>query len=201
MTDDNGTQEEATLLAVRPAALTLAQVADHLDVPKGYRVEIIRGRIVVSPTPVNRHTRIALALYRSLVDVAPSHLASYVTVTFDMPGTDERYIPDLAVVDDAAVPDDEWLFPASSLVLAAEITSPGNAHDDRVRELHGYAVAAVPFYLLIDTLDETITLFEEPHDGVYRRQMKVRIGDDLHLPEPFDVTIDTTSFAERKPGP
>jgi hypothetical protein len=78
-----------------------------------------------------------------------------------------------------------------------EITSPGNAGQDRISKPAGHAQAGVPLYLLIDGWapgGPTITLFSEPEDDVYRSHRAVKFGDPIDLPEPFAITLDTGTF-------
>ncbi|GAA3746360.1 Uma2 family endonuclease [Salinactinospora qingdaonensis] len=184
--------------AVQHPELTLTQVADQLDVPKGYRVEIIGDQIIVSAPPFGRHARIVRELYRALLDIRPGEFGPVEMVTLSPPHLDQRSIPDPVVLPEHVITDDEWVFPVSAALLAVEVTSPGNADNDRVRKLRGYALAGVPLYLFIDIVEETVTLFEEPHGQGYDRHTRVAIGSRVKLPEPFSVTLDTTAFAARK---
>jgi Uma2 family endonuclease len=85
----------------------------------------------------------------------------------------------------------DWIRLAAAATLVVEITSPGNAETDRVRKLRGYAVGDVPLYLLIETGDQTVTLFSDPHDGLYRAHTQVGFGAVLPLPKPFEGGLDT----------
>ncbi|QVQ55160.1 Uma2 family endonuclease [Spiractinospora alimapuensis] len=174
---------------------SLAELADQLRVPEGYRVEIIGGQVVVSPTPLLRHARIVSRLFRAPA-LAVEGLVPLDMVSIELPDSEERYIPDLVFLPEE-VNDDEWLIPVSEVALAVEVTSPGNPEHDRVRKLRGYARAAVPIYLLIDTGDETVTLFENPRDGAYHRQTRVDMGGTITLPAPFSGELDTKPFVAR----
>lgn len=39
------------------------------------------------------------------------------------------------------------------------------------------------------------TLYSDPEDGRYNSSTKVPFGKEIHLPEPFDLTIDTSALA------
>jgi Uma2 family endonuclease len=78
-----------------------------------------------------------------------------------------------------------------------EITSRGNARDDRTRKLRAYAHVSVPACLLIDRSDEhgpAGTLFTEPRKGAYKHADRVPFGEAVVLPEPFDGQLDTARF-------
>ncbi|GAA3759309.1 hypothetical protein GCM10022402_41580 [Salinactinospora qingdaonensis] len=82
-------------------------------------------------------------------------------------------------------------------MLAVEITSRGNAETDRTEELRGYANAAVPLYLLVDSWHPNgaaATLFENSGNGTYQRHTTVPFGKPIALPEPFDLELDTSEF-------
>lgn len=173
----------------------LAAVADHLTPPEGYRVEIIEGNLVVSPTPVGPHIKIASRLQYALRGLLPRDLEIAQTATLFIPATGERYVPDLVVLPDVLLDERIWKFPATEALLTAEITSPSNADTDRVKKPRGYALGDVPSYLLIDTEHDQWTLFEEPENGVYRRQTQVNTGTKLALPYPFTGPLDTGGIA------
>ncbi|NIH86888.1 Uma2 family endonuclease [Amycolatopsis granulosa] len=85
---------------------------------------------------------------------------------------------------------------------------PGNGHNkiankahrartDRVEKLWAYAKAPVPLYLLIEHYREpkpSVTLFTDPVDGHYRRSEQVAFGEQIRLPAPFGLVLDTAAF-------
>lgn len=79
------------------------------------------------------------------------------------------------------VGDDEWFVPVSEVALTVEVTSPGNPEHDPVRKMRGYAMAGVSIYLLIHTVDDTVTLFGNQRDGAHHRQTQVDMGDAVPL--------------------
>lgn len=176
------------------SADALADAAEHIDVPDGYRVEIIEGNIVVSPTPLGPHALIVSRLHRILRPCLPPDVADVEMVTIELPQTGQRYIPDLLVFPEDTLNTEEWVFSADEALLAVEVTSPHNAETDRVKKLRGYAIADVPAYLLVDRGERLVTLFTEPAGGVYRRHVQVPFGEKVELPDPFTGPIDTTTF-------
>lgn len=87
---------------------------------------------------------------------------------------------------------------AADALLIVEITSKGNAREDRTKKYRAYARAGVPMYLLIDRFDTRgamATLFTEPNeDGTFKRSDAVPFGKPLTLPEPFGTTLPTDGF-------
>lgn len=172
----------------------LAELSERLDVPNGYRVEIINGSIVVSPTPMIDHAKIVRLVRKALASAMPDEALDFENVTIEIAATGERYIPDVLIVPESAAPKGEWLLNAEDCLLAVEVTSPSNPEDDRIKKPHGYASAGVPLYLLVDALERSVTLFSSPFGNVYHGQFTIDFGEKIRIPEPFDVTIDTAEF-------
>lgn len=120
------------------------------------------------------------------------------------------YVPDLVVMPTeliaAADPEVSDPMDASEALLVVEITSRGNAREDRTKKYRtkkyrAYARAGVPMYLLIDRFDPRgpmATLFTEPNEGgTYKHTDAVPFGKPLALPSPFDAQLMTGEF----PGP
>ncbi|WP_411120746.1 Uma2 family endonuclease [Streptomyces sp. x-19] len=177
----------------------LVRFWEESDWPEGSKVEIIDGIIVVTPPPAAPHNRIAELVHRRLYSVLPEDWGAYETLGVAHPPYGRLYIPDLVVIPHAVI--DELAggssapLPAAELVV--EITSPSNASYDRINKAAAYAQAGVALYLLIDRFGPagpTVTLFGEPKDHVYRELEKVKFGEDIHLPAPFGLTLDTSAF-------
>ncbi|GAA3488766.1 MULTISPECIES: Uma2 family endonuclease [Streptomyces] len=172
-----------------------------LDVPEGWRAEIDEGRIVLVPPPHRHHNAIAHQLQKFLYGVLPADMGVFQTLGVHIARLDKLYIPDLVVMPERFVADDDPdvtdPLDAAEALLVVEITSRGNARDDRTKKLWAYAHAPVPAYLLIDRFDEhgpTSTLFTEPHNGAYKHMDRVPFGEPVVLPEPFGGELDTSRF-------
>ncbi|MFJ8749473.1 Uma2 family endonuclease [Streptomyces sp. NPDC102441] len=173
-----------------------------LDVPEGWRAEIDEGQIVLVPPPHAHHSGIAATVQQRLYANLPGKLGIYQTLGVHIAPLDKLYVPDLVVMPTELIAsaDRETNDPmdASEALLIAEITSKGNAREDRTKKYRAYARAGVPMYLLIDRFDTRgamTTLFTEPNeDGTYKRSDAAPFGKPLPLPEPFDVTLLTADF-------
>lgn len=180
----------------------LLQTWRELDVPEGWRAEIDEGQIVLVPPPHAHHNGIAAKVQRRLYRDLPEELEIYQTLGIHVAPLDKLYVPDLVVMPseliDAADPESSDPMEASDALLIVEITSKGNAREDRTKKYRAYARAAVPMYLLIDRFDTRgamVTLFTEPNeDGTYKRSDAVPFGKPLTLPEPFGTTLLTADF-------
>ncbi|NGO77789.1 Uma2 family endonuclease [Streptomyces sp. YC504] len=80
------------------------------------------------------------------------------------------------------------------VLMAVEVTSYDSDTDrrDRKEKPLAYGEAGIPFYLLIDRDQCTVTLHSGPDpDGGYRDTHKVKFGGQLTIPDPVGITLDT----------
>ncbi|MER8047136.1 Uma2 family endonuclease [Streptomyces sp. NPDC094032] len=170
-----------------------------LKTPEGFRAELIEGEIVVTPPPDRDHekyiSRIARqVIKRSLVDMDLSGNKG-LRLTGAVGHTGDCVIPDItfAPVDrDLFADADAWM-PSDGVAMVLEVTST-RANKDREAKRRSYARAAIPFYLLVDRDDSTITLFSDPDHGDYREQHRVPFGKPLALPAPFGFDLETADL-------
>ncbi|MFF2535319.1 Uma2 family endonuclease [Streptomyces cyaneofuscatus] len=180
----------------------LLQTWRELDVPEGWRAEIDERRIVLEPPPPAHHHAIAAQVQRRLYATLPGHLGIYQTLGVHVTQCGKLYVPHLVVMPTellaAADPETTDPLDAAEALLVVEITSRGNAREDRTKKYRAYARAGVPMYLLIDRFDTRgamSTLFTEPNeDGTFKHTDAVPFGKPLALPAPFDVSIPTDEF-------
>ncbi len=134
------------------------------------RVELFDGSLLVSPAPTIRHQDLSARLRDALLPATrTAGLAIYLAVNVRLrPG--RVPIPDLVITE--PVDPDTLVLDARLLRLVCEITST-NAATDRVLKMHYYAVAGIPWYLLVDP--EPVT---------------------LRLPEPVGATLDADGLSD-----
>lgn len=92
---------------------------------------------------------------------------------------------------------DSWMEP-DGIVLVIEVTST-HADRDRRDERHCYAKGGIPFCLLVDREQRTVSLFSEPRSDEgredYLQETRVIFGKPLEPPEPFSFTLDTSELS------
>lgn len=175
----------------------LLRLWQQLDVPEGWRAELSPEGVHMTPPPATPHNNTLARLNRQLVDASRSPLEVYPVQGIALHTVSSVVMPDLCVLDIGRVPSDDGPVDAGLLELVVEVTSPGNAKQDRDRKRWAYAHGGVPLYLLVDRFDEdgpAVTLFSEPSEGHYRRALRVPFGEPVTLPEPFSFELDTTGY-------
>ncbi|RBQ18441.1 hypothetical protein DP939_18145 [Spongiactinospora rosea] len=160
----------------------------------GFKAEIVRGSVVVSPMTTRLHSRVVHRLTKALSPLVLQHeweLHQTVAVRIPPERGDMR-LPDLLVM-----PSDDELgegqVDGAACLLAAEVCSPGTRDVDYRDKPHEYARVGIPLYLILDPLIEppSSTLMSEPGNGYYEKVTVVEAGKPLALPPPFGITIDT----------
>lgn len=158
----------------------------EIKTPDGWRSEITKETILLWPPPDPHTSQIVARVRGVLADVAGQNWVVREDVEVPIPSRLELFAPDVVVAATTGRPR-----------LVAEITSQDTVELDRRTKRRGYAHAGVPQYLLVDRFEEgcpSVTLLSEPADGRYRRRHTVPFGEKIHLPEPFDLDLDTSEF-------
>lgn len=151
------------------------------------RIEFFDGSLHVTPNPSLGHQRISRRVANALDAGAEAvGLAVYEAINLTLaPG--RIPIPDIAVISDMRP---ETLFvPGSQVRLVSEILSPSDAATDRVLKMHYYAVAGIPWYLLIDPENRALHLNRLVGEA-YIEVSVTKVGDVLRLTEPLAAVLD-----------
>ncbi len=170
-----------------------------LDTPEGFRAELIEGEIVVTPPPDGDHED-----YIGLI-VSQVHRRSVTDMQFSgnkglKLKNAEGLLADHVIPDGTFAPRKSRLYrgaepwmPCDGVTLVLEVTST-KPKADRETKRHAYARGGVPYYLLVDRQESSITLFSDPGHDDYRQHCTVAFGKPLTLPAPFSFDLDTSDF-------
>jgi Uma2 family endonuclease len=169
----------------------LWQAWKAMELPEGYRAEIIEGAIEASPTARRSHALIANRVRRALdkfLDGGEYACHQDVNVIHNR----KAWIPDALVAPEdteACGDEDDMGVKADSVHLIVEVVSPGkrNKDRDRIRKRREYARAGIPVYVLIDDYDGqgAVTLFTrpDPDKADWEDIHRVPYGTDATIPE------------------
>jgi Uma2 family endonuclease len=168
-------------------------IHDDLELPAGYRAEIIGGQISVAASPFGMHAFIVAEIRRAVQGGLPTGYGLFENITAQEPEGD-RYIPDLGAWPQELIrTPTQWVFPAGSCVLAVEVTSPGQEERDYAKAA-GYARSGTRVYLIVDQKARQCAVHSEPENGVYQEIHVAAFGKDATLPLDTPVIVDTSRF-------
>ncbi|MFG2130735.1 Uma2 family endonuclease [Streptomyces sp. NPDC048751] len=178
-----------------PSFEDLLNDLDRLDVLDGYKAEIIRGNIVISPWSQGYY----LDVMDLVCDQLRPHLPEGQRITYGpcfyvFPGAERAYGPDIQVVDRQASRTTSNRLDGEALTFVAELTSSATRDEDLSDKVETYAKAGVPVYLILDMQEEKATVLWEPSAEGYKARCSKPFGEKLDMPAPFSCTLDTTGF-------
>ncbi|GGZ57228.1 Uma2 family endonuclease [Streptomyces bluensis] len=179
----------------RPFSLTA--IADEImERHPGYRVEIIGGHLLVTPSPDAPHARALTKLMRPFIaaglDDGETEVLQNVGLWLPT-GAEDYAIPDLVVVD--ADIDDHFVennaYDPVCFRLVLEVTS-SNWKDDLKTKVGAYAEAKVPVYLVVDRKHQRLHVLTDPDGSEYGNHRVHAPGETVTLPDTIgaEVTLD-----------
>ncbi|MFI6984592.1 Uma2 family endonuclease [Embleya sp. NPDC050154] len=160
---------------------------------KNDRVEFIDGNTNVAPPPDGDHETIVdqlrLQMLGSAVALSASGNKGLALPSGDFVVPDATYVPHGGLRHAPS-----WM-PPDDVLLVVEVTS-SDPNRDRMKNHRAYALAGIPFHLLIDRQNGKVILYSDPERDAYAGRNEVAFGKKLTLPAPFSVTIDTADLVD-----
>ncbi|MFD5948533.1 Uma2 family endonuclease [Streptomyces collinus] len=181
--------------------VTLTTIADEImERHPGYRVEIIGGHLLVTPSPDAPHARALTKLMRPFIaaglDDGETEVLQNVGLWLPT-GAEDYAIPDLVVVD--ADIDDHLVennaYDPACFRLVLEVTS-GNWKDDLKTKVAAYAEAKVPVYVVVDRKHQRLHVLTDPVGSGYENHRPHAPGELVTLPDSIGakVTLDVAEI-------
>jgi hypothetical protein len=156
------------------------------------RVELFDGSLSVSPSPDYDHQDLLHELTAVLKPVA-KRAGLWVYADVDVRLRPDRIVePDLIIRP--RVPKGTTISEGADLRLVCEITST-NAATDRVLKMHYYAVARIPWYLIVEPDGPTLLLHRLEGDHFVLDQ-QAKPGESLRLTDPVTLDLDPATLTE-----
>ncbi|MFE9442849.1 Uma2 family endonuclease [Streptomyces sp. NPDC006602] len=188
--------ERPTISGTEPHGFEgLLDLLDELHVPDGYKAEIIRGNIVVSPWSKGYYTRVMKLVCKQLEPRLPAgHSIERTPQLFVFPGVERAYGPDIHAAHEETYETASNRLDGEALSFVAELTSSATRDDDLTDKVETYGKAGVPVYLILDMQEEKATVLWAPTAEGYTARLTKPFGEKIEIPAPFDCTLDTTGF-------
>ncbi|WP_329623334.1 Uma2 family endonuclease [Streptomyces sp. NBC_01255] len=182
----------ATILMDLPSAW---DALDGVPLPRGYRVEITDGKIIMTPQG-EQQWRVILRTAPQIEQQLAGHGDILSDVMIDFPSSQFGYAPDLAIIAPGSERNSRGRFEWHSLEAVIEVVSMSTRDNDFDKKLRMYAECAIPLYVIVDPSDNTCTIHSNPtRTGVYVDQEQIAFGEDLLLPlEGRGIVVKTDGF-------
>ena len=171
----------------------------ELDLPLGFRAQLIEGQIVLTPVPDGDHEHCLSTIGRQVYLRSRTGMQLSGHKGLKLPSRSAH--PDDHVIPDSTVAPSEprlfrgappWML-CAGVAMVVEVTYL-YPWLDRETKPRCYARAEIPLYLLVDRDASSVTLFSDPEKDEYRKHRTVAFGKPLALPDPFAFDLDTTDF-------
>ncbi|MEI5102035.1 Uma2 family endonuclease [Streptomyces sp. PmtG] len=183
----------------RPLIAEANRLSDHNP---GYRVEIIGGQLLVTPSADMAHARVLSRLKRPFaaagLDGGETEVLEAVGLWLPT-GTEDYAIPDLVVVDADAEKHyiENNCYDPVAFRLVVEVTSSNYQADLRTK-VAAYAEAKIPVYVIVDRKHQRLHVLTDPSADGYASHQVHAPGQTITLPDSIGakVSLDVTAILD-----
>ncbi|MCG8449591.1 MAG: Uma2 family endonuclease [Pirellulales bacterium] len=175
-----------------PSSLGPYRATDYWKLPEGEPVELIKGRLIVSPAPSFLHQTISLLLSQLVLDAARTGGGRAAASPIDVILADHTIVqPDLIYVakERRDIVGDRINGPPD---LVIEILSPSHVRRDRMDKLTLYAEFGVAEYWIVDPIEKQFDFLVLNDQG--RFEVQLHKGDQYESPRLKELSIHVTDF-------
>ncbi|WP_030614625.1 Uma2 family endonuclease [Streptomyces sclerotialus] len=172
----------------------IAVFDEHPELFEGYKIELLRGNIVMMAGPDRVHNWIV----QDVQDQIPRERWHRLqTQDIAIPGESSEPQPDLVVFEKGAVEGPGRLIPSPAVTLLVEVVSKSTGDADYGVKRSIYAAGSVPAYLIIDPFEAECLLLTEPTGKGEQADYEVERTVKFGAPVPLDmlgIELDTSGF-------
>ncbi|QEU94247.1 Uma2 family endonuclease [Streptomyces kanamyceticus] len=168
---------------------------DGVNLPRGYRVEITEGKIIMTPQG-EYQWKVILKAAPQIEQQLAAHGDILSDVMIDFPSSEYGYAPDLAIVAPGAERNNRGRFEWHSLEAVLEVVSKSSRDNGFNKKFRLYAECGIPVYVVIDPEVGACTVHRGPtRTGTYDDATDIAFGQDLVLPlQGREITVRTDGF-------
>ncbi|NUR00176.1 MAG: Uma2 family endonuclease [Streptomyces sp.] len=182
----------------RPMTTDVVEFFENLEVPEGYKAELLRGEIVMMAAPDVVHNDIVEAVLDQFPRRDWRRLQTQAVAILQE--TSEP-LPDLVLVERGVGPREGQLMPSKVISMVVEVVSKTSVERDYVVKRSIYAAGGLPVYLIIDPIMGQCVLLTEPtgtgEQADYQLQRVTIFGAPVPL-NPLGIELDTAEFGTYK---
>jgi Uma2 family endonuclease len=172
-------------------------LADISKLPEGCRVEVLDGALIVNPSPLPIHQRVARRLAAALEPQLGDDWQLELDVDVLLAEQPLDYVAPDIVVFERSVPLTVRPIRRESVLLVVEVVSKGSRREDRGAKPLAYAEAGIPHFWRVESLASGAlatavhTFVLDPNAKQYRRTgiHHGKLSSDLGLPVAIDLTF------------
>jgi Uma2 family endonuclease len=171
-------------------------IYENLEVPDGFKAELLRGEIVMMAGPDMVHNLIVESIQHQIPYARWRRLQ---TQDISIPSDGSEPQPDLVVFERGTVEEHGRLLPSADVTLVVEVVSKSSVDRDYRTKRHLYAEGKIPAYLIVDPIKGVCLLLTDPSQVTpegepdYLAGRTTMFGDPLPIPV-LDLTLDTGEF-------
>jgi Uma2 family endonuclease len=179
----------------KPRPGNLREVAEKIEEATGLHVQVLGGKLVMSPTPRGKHAGVIYELEELIRPKLPQWLVATEMSSIEMPDEPEDFVtPDLLVCPREFLDSDDWLLDPRDIEVAVEVISQSEKSRGIRDKADWYAVAGVAVLLVIDPRKGTWALHTRPDNGAYGDVLPGKFGEPVPLPAPLGFEVATDRF-------
>lgn len=166
---------------------------DHLHAAfPELHAEMIDGEVHVSTVAPSPHGQMVMAIGAQLMSKW-CVMTEVDTVHDGWHGT-TLLRPDISIADSSYRGARLTKFPADEIILVVEVVSESNPENDTVKKVKKYALADIPYYLVVNPIDGKCLLYSLPSGDHYKASLETDFGEPVPIGEPIDTALDTTAL-------